>query len=311
MNSKKYTIFPIEHFDVWKMYKTAVSLFWVPEEVDLSKDLNDWNNLTIDERNYILRILAFFATSDGIVNLNLVNKFLNEAKNNEIEYFYSFQIMMENIHTEMYGILLNTYVFDENEKNELFRANETIPTIKKKSDWAIKWISDKKYEERLLAFACVEGIFFSSSFAGIFWLKKRNLLPGLTFSNELISRDEALHTDFAILLYNNYIDERLDEKTANQIVSEAVEIEINFIKEAIPVNLIGINVDLMSDYIKYIADRLLIDLKYNKIYNTNNPFDFMENISLDGKTNFFDKKVSEYRLANIQKDKIFNTFEDF
>ena len=291
----RFVMFPVHYKDVWDMYKKQVDCFWRAEEVDLSKDMIHWQKLTDDERYFIKHILAFFAASDGIVLENLGMRFMSEVQVSEIRAFYGFQIAMENIHSEMYSLLIDTYVKNSAEKNKLFKAIDNYPCIKKKADWAVKWIQDKRssFSTRLLAFACVEGIFFSGAFCSIYWLKKRGLMPGLTFSNELISRDEALHTEFAVLLFNK-LQKKLNKKKIVEIIKEAVDIEKEFITEALPVRLIGMNSDLMSQYIEFVADRLLAELGNDKIYNVSNPFDFMENISLDGKTNFFEKRVGDY-----------------
>ncbi|KAI5181834.1 ribonucleoside-diphosphate reductase subunit M2 [Nematocida sp. AWRm80] len=297
-SNDRFVIFPIVYHDIWDMYKNAVAVFWTAEEVDLSADMKDWEKLTANEKHFISYVLAFFAASDGIVNENLVERFASEVQISEARCFYGFQIMIENIHAEMYSLLIETYIRDPEEKAFLFQAIENIPVIKKKAEWALRWISDKKasFAERLVAFACVEGIFFSGSFASIFWLKKRGLMPGLTFSNELISRDEGLHCDFACLLHSHLVN-----KCQNivQIVSEAVEIEKEFLTDALPVSLIGINADTMCQYIEFVADRLLFSLGEKKKYFVQNPFDFMELISLRGKANFFEKKVGEYARARI------------
>ncbi|KAI5176199.1 ribonucleoside-diphosphate reductase subunit M2 [Nematocida sp. LUAm1] len=297
-SSDRFVIFPIQYHDIWSMYKNAVASFWTAEEVDLSGDLSDWEKLTENEKHFIKYVLAFFAASDGIVNENLVERFASEVQISEARCFYGFQIMIENIHAEMYSLLIDTYIKDTEEKRFLFQAMDNIPVIRKKADWALKWISDKEasFAERLVAFACVEGIFFSGSFASIFWLKKRGLMPGLTFSNELISRDEGMHCDFACLLHSHLVNKCMH---IDQIVSEAVEIEKEFLTDALPVSLIGINSSTMAQYIEFVADRLLLELGREKIYNSSNPFDFMEMISLRGKTNFFEKKVGEYQKANV------------
>merc|ERR1712227_683689 len=299
-NPSRFVILPIQYDSIWKMYKKAVASFWTAEEVDLGQDLKDWENLKDDERYFISHVLAFFAASDGIVNENLVERFMKEVQVPEARCFYGFQIAMENIHSEMYSLLIDTFIKEADERERLFNAIETVPAVKKKADWALRWIGneDVSYAERVVAFASVEGIFFSGSFAAIFWLKKRGLMPGLTFSNELISRDEGLHTDFACLMYSHLVN-KLPEARVLQIVCEAVDIEIEFLTEALPCRLIGMNGDLMAQYIKYVADRLLVELKCNKVYNVENPFDFMENISLDGKTNFFEKRVGEYQKAGV------------
>ena len=299
----RYVMFPIKNNDIWKMYKKQVDCFWRAEEVDLSKDFTHWNNLTEKEQYFIKMIIAFFAGSDGIVLENLGLRFMSEIQLSEARAFYGFQIAMENIHSEMYSLLIDTYIKNEIEKQELFNSLNNFPCIRKKADWAIKWIHDKEssFAIRLAAFACVEGIFFSGAFCSIYWLKKRGLMPGLTFSNELISRDEALHTEFAILLFNK-LQNKPDENTITEIVKEAVEIEKEFICESLPCKLISMNSKLMSQYIEFVADRLLVQLKCKKVYNSTNPFDFMEMISVEGKTNFFEKRVGEYALANKEKD---------
>jgi ribonucleoside-diphosphate reductase subunit M2 len=291
-------MFPIVDQDIWQMYKKQVDCFWRPEEIDLSKDLTDWNTLSPDEKNFISSILAFFAASDGLVLENLGLRFMTDVQLSEARAFYGFQIAMENIHSVTYSLLIETYIKDETEKDKLFRALETYPCIKKKGDWAKKWINDNRssFATRLVAFACIEGIFFSGAFCSIFWLKKRGLLPGLTFSNELISRDEALHTEFAILLYSKLL-KKVAKARVYEIIKEAVEIETEFICEALPCRLIGMNSLMMTQYIQFVADRLLLQLGYDKIYNTLNPFAFMELISLDSKTNFFEKRVDAYALA--------------
>ncbi|KND04818.1 ribonucleoside-diphosphate reductase subunit M2 [Spizellomyces punctatus DAOM BR117] len=302
-NPNRFVLFPIQYQEVWHMYKKAEASFWTAEEVDLSKDNVDWENrLTDNERYFVSRVLAFFAASDGIVNENLVERFSNDVQIPEARCFYGFQIMIENIHSEMYSLLIDTYIKDPAERTFLFDALETVPCIRKKADWALRWISDKKssFAIRLIAFAAVEGIFFSGSFAAIFWLKKRGLMPGLTFSNELISRDEGLHTDFACLLYS-LIRNKPSLDTVLQLITEAVKIEQEFLTDALPVALIGMNAKLMQQYIEFVADRLLVALGYEKHYNAENPFDFMELISLQGKTNFFEKKVGEYQMAGVMQ----------
>lgn len=293
-------LFPIKYDDIWQMYKKAVASFWTTEEVDLSKDMKDWLALKPQEKHFIKHVLAFFAASDGIVNANLVERFSDEVKIIEAKYFYKSQVAIENIHSEMYSLLIDTYVDSEIEKRFLFNAIENLPCVKKKADWAIKWIRDERasFAERVIAFASVEGIFFSGSFASIFWLKKRGLMPGLAFSNELISRDEGLHTDFACLMYR-HMKQKLTTERIYEIVEDAVKIEIEFLTDALSVDLIGMNARLMAQYIQYVADRLLVELQCPKLYNSENPFDFMENISLNGKTNFFEKKVGEYQKAGI------------
>ncbi|KAF8076267.1 ribonucleotide reductase small subunit [Lyophyllum atratum] len=298
---RRFVLFPIQYPEIWQMYKKAEASFWTAEEMDLSKDLHDWNNRLNDkERHFISHVLAFFAASDGIVNENLIERFSNEVQVAEARCFYGFQIMMENIHSETYSLLIDTYIKDIAEREYLFDAIETIPCIKKKADWALKWISDQRstFGERLVAFAAVEGIFFSGSFASIFWMKKRGLMPGLTFSNELISRDEGMHTDFACLLFS-HLKRRPHPDTIKAIITQAVAIEQAFLTDALPVKLIGMNADLMCQYIEFVADRLLVALGNDKVYNKTNPFDFMDMISLQGKTNFFEKRVSDYSKAGI------------
>ncbi len=311
-DDNRFVMFPIRNDDIWKMYKKQVDCFWRAEEIDLSKDLVNWESLNADEKHFISMILAFFAASDGIVLENLASRFMNDVQISEARAFYGFQIAMENIHSETYSLLIETYIKDKEQKDKLFNAISNYPCIKKKSDWAQKWIHDNRssFATRLVAFACVEGIFFSGAFCSIYWLKKRGLLPGLTFSNELISRDEALHCEFAVLLYSKLL-KKIDRSRIHEIIKEAVEIETEFICEALPCKLIGMNADLMTQYIKFVADRLSVQLGYKKIYNVTNPFDFMELISLEGKTNFFERKVSEYSLANKQTDIAFEITEDF
>ncbi len=311
-DDNRFVMFPIKYDDIWQMYKKQIDCFWRAEEIDLSKDLDNWNSLNQDERYFISMILAFFASSDVIVLENLASRFMNDVQVSEARAFYGFQIAMENIHSETYSLLIETYIKDKEEKNKLFNAIEHYPCIKKKSDWAQKWINDNRssFATRLVAFACIEGIFFSGAFCSIYWLKKRGLMPGLTFSNELISRDEALHCEFAVLLYSKLL-KKVDKARINEIIKEAVDIEIEFICEALPCKLIGMNADLMTQYIKFVADRLAVQLGYKKIYNVTNPFDFMELISLEGKTNFFERKVSEYSLANKQTNNAFEISDDF
>lgn len=298
-NADRFVLFPIRHNEIWQMYKKAEASFWTAEEIDLMQDLNDWENrLNEDEKHFVKHVLAFFAASDGIVNENLAINFLNEVQYPEARCFYGFQIMIENIHSETYSLLIDTYIKDPAEKDYLFHAIQNLDCVSKKADWALRWISKGSFAERLIAFAAVEGIFFSGSFCSIFWLKKRGLMPGLSFSNELISRDEGLHCDFACLLYKNLVN-KLSEETVKAIIADAVEIEKEFISDALPVRLIGMNADLMKQYIEFVADRLLVSLGYSKIYNSTNPFDFMEMISMPGKTNFFEKRVSEYRKAGV------------
>ena len=299
-NDNRYVMFPIEDQSIWDMYKKQVDCFWRVEEVDLSKDMTHWENkLNDDERHFISMILAFFAASDGIVIENLGMRFMSEVQASEVRAFYGFQIAMENIHSEMYSLLIEKYITDSNQKQKLFHALEEFPCIKKKADWAIKWINDKRssFASRLVAFACVEGIFFSGAFCSIYWLKNRGLMPGLTFSNELISRDEALHTEFAVLLYSKLV-KKMEKKRIHEIIREAVEIEKEFITEALPCRLIGMNGSLMCQYIEFVADRLCVQLGYERIFGTGNPFSFMEMISIEGKTNFFEKRVGEYALAD-------------
>ena len=315
-NPNRFVLFPIKYHDIWKMYKEAVSSIWTTEEIDLGADMDDWNKLNSDEKHFIKHVLAFFAASDGIVLENLAERFMNDVKIPEVRCFYGFQIAIENIHSETYSLLIDTYIKREDEKANLFNAIETIPCIKKKAEWAIKWIGcEASFSERLVAFSIVEGIFFSGSFCAIFWLKKRGLMPGLTFSNELISRDEGLHCDFACLLYNNYIQNKLSQERIESIMRDAVEIEKEFITDSLPVKLIGMNNSLMGQYIEFVADRLLFALGHEKIYKVKNPFDFMEMISLNGKTNFFEKRVAEYQKAGVmggmESAKQFSLVEDF
>ena len=312
-DENRFVMFPIKYEDIWSMYQKQVDCFWRPEEIDLSKDLSHWDALDKDEQYFISMILAFFAASDGIVLENLAQRFMSDVQVSEARAFYGFQIAMENIHSNTYSNLIETYIKDKEEKNKLFNAISNYPCIKKKSDWAQKWIHDNRssFATRLVAFACVEGIFFSGAFCSIFWLKKRGLMPGLTFSNELISRDEALHCEFAILLYSKLI-KKMDKNRIHDIIKEAVEIEIEFICEALPCRLIGMNSQLMTQYIKFVADRLSVQLGYKKIYNVTNPFDFMEMISLDSKTNFFERKSDAYALADkTQSNEDFAFTDDF
>ena len=312
-DDNRFVMFPIQHNDIWEMYKKQVDCFWRAEEIDLTKDLKDWDSLSQDERFFISMILAFFAASDGIVLENLAVRFMNDVQISEARAFYGFQIAMENIHSESYSLLIETYIKNSEEKHRLFNAIEHFPSIKKKSDWAQKWIHDNRssFATRLIAFACVEGIFFSGAFCSIFWIKKRGLLPGLTFSNELISRDEALHCEFAVLLYSKLL-KKMSKSRVHEIIKEAVEIEIEFICEALPCRLIGMNSQMMTQYIQFVADRLCVQLGYDKIYNVTNSCDFMELISLDSKSNFFEKRVSDYALANkTQNDDTFVLTEDF
>jgi ribonucleoside-diphosphate reductase beta chain len=301
-DKNRFVIFPIQHDDIWEYYKKAQASFWTAEEIDLGADLNDWKNLKDDERHFISHVLAFFAASDGIVNENLAENFVSEVQYAEAKFFYGFQIMMENIHSETYSLLIDTYIKDNKEKDYLFNALDTIDCVKKKGEWALKWIDSDSFVERLLAFAAVEGIFFSGSFCSIFWLKKRGLMPGLTFSNELISRDEGLHCDFACHLYTHHIKNKIPQSRIYEIITDAVEIEQEFVVDALPVGLIGMNSKSMSQYIEFVADRLLVSLGCDKYYNATNPFDFMEMISLQGKTNFFEKRVAEYQKSGIMTE---------
>lgn len=315
-NKDRFVLFPIKYKDIWEFYKKAEASFWTAEEIDLAADVTDWNNkLNDNERHFIKHVLAFFAASDGIVNENLAVNFLNEVQFPEARCFYGFQIMMENIHSETYSLLIDTYIKDPAEKDHLLHAVDTVPCVHEKAEWALRWINNGSFAERLIAFAAVEGIFFSGSFCSIFWLKKRGLMPGLTFSNELISRDEGLHCDFACLLYTHYVKNQLPKEQVTKIIVDAVSIEKKFVVDAIPVKLIGMNADLMCQYIEFVADRLLQSLGCSKYFNATNPFDFMEMISLQGKTNFFEKRVAEYQKAGVMNKKeennIFNLDEDF
>jgi ribonucleoside-diphosphate reductase subunit M2 len=312
-DDNRYVMFPIKDQDIWKMYKKQVDCFWRAEEIDLSKDLAHWDSLNQEEHHFISMILAFFAASDGIVLENLALRFMGDVQLAEARAFYGFQISMENIHSECYSLLIDSYIKDTNEKEKLFRAIEHYPCIKKKADWAQKWIKDNRssFATRLVAFACIEGIFFSGAFCSIYWMKKRGLMPGLTFSNELISRDEALHTEFAVLLYSK-LQKKMNKARIYEIIKEAVDIETEFICDALPCRLIGMNSDLMSQYIKFVADRLCLQLGYDKIYNVTCPFDFMELISLESKTNFFEKRNDSYALANkSEAASAFEFSEDF
>ena len=312
-NNNRFVMFPIQDKEVWDMYKKQVDCFWRAEEIDLSKDITDWQMLTLEEKHFVSQILAFFAASDGIVLENLATRFMNDVQLAEARAFYGFQIAMENIHSETYSLLIDSYIKNPEEKTKLFQALDNFPCIKKKGDWAQKWIHDNRssFATRLIAFACVEGIFFSGAFCSIYWLKKRGLLPGLTFSNELISRDEALHTEFAVLLYSK-LHNKLSKTNIHSIIQEAVTIETEFICEALPCRLIGMNSSLMTQYIYFVADRLCLQLGVDKIYNVANPFDFMELISLESKTNFFEKRVDSYSLAEKTKDDdIFNFDTEF
>lgn len=315
-NKDRFVLFPIKYNDIWEFYKKSEASFWTAEEIDLSQDLADWNNkLNDNERHFVKHVLAFFAASDGIVNENLAINFLNEVQYPEARCFYGFQIMMENIHSETYSLLIDTYIKDPVEKDKLLHAVDTVPCVGKKADWALRWIGNGTFAERLIAFAAVEGIFFSGSFCSIFWLKKRGLMPGLSFSNELISRDEGLHCDFACMLYTNHVKNQLPKEQVTKIIVDAVTIEKEFVSDAIPVKLIGMNADLMCQYIEFCSDRLLLALGCQKFYNAANPFDFMEMISLQGKTNFFEKRVAEYQKSGVMNNKeennVFNLDEDF
>jgi len=308
-NKDRFVIFPIQHGDLWEWYKKQQACFWTAEEIDLEPDLTDWTNkLTDDERYFIKHILAFFAASDGIVNENLAENFVNEVQYSEAKFFYGFQIMMENIHSETYSLLIDTYIKDEAEKDKLFHAIDTFDAIKKKAEWALKWIESPSFGERLIAFAAVEGIFFSGSFCSIFWLKKRGLMPGLTFSNELISRDEGMHCDYACHLHNEHLVNKVPEARIKEIICDALDIEREFITESLPVELIGMNAKLMTQYLEFVTDRLLVALGCSKVYNVENPFPWMEMISLQGKTNFFEKRVSEYQKAGVTSNKEDQTF---
>ncbi len=300
-NKDRFVIFPIKHHDIWDWYKKQEASFWTAEEVDLEQDVIDWNTkLSTDEKYFIKHILAFFAASDGIVNENLAENFISEVQYPEAKFFYGFQLMMEQIHSEVYSLLIDTYIDNEAEKDELFRAIEIFPAITEKAEWALKWIESDSFAERLIAFSAVEGIFFSGAFCSIFWMKKRGLLPGLTFSNELINRDEGLHADFAVHLHQNHIVNKVPKERITEILTNALDIERVFITESLPVSLIGMNAKLMTQYLKFVTDRLLVEYGCDKVYNVTNPFDFMEMISLEGKTNFFEKRVSEYQKAGVK-----------
>ncbi len=299
-NKDRFVIFPIKHQDIWEWYKKQEACLWTAEEIDLHQDLADWNHkLSDDERYFIKHILAFFAASDGIVNENLAENFVSEVQYPEAKFFYGFQLMMENIHSETYSLLIDTYVKDEAEKDKLFHAIEVFPAIKEKADWALRWIESDSFAERLIAFAAVEGIFFSGSFCSIYWLKKRGLMPGLTYSNELISRDEGMHCDFAVHLHNHHLINKVTKARITEILTNALDIERKFITESLPVSLIGMNAKLMTQYLEFVTDRLLVELGCERVYNSSNPFDFMDMISLQGKTNFFEKRVSEYQKAGV------------
>jgi len=314
-NDDRFVIFPIKHDDIWQMYKEAQASNWTAEEIKLDQDLVDWREkLNDNERHFIKHVLAFFAASDGIVNENLAENMVTQVQYAEAKFYYGFQIAIENVHSETYSLLIDTYIDEEEEKQKLFKALETIDCVRKKADWALRWIDEGDFVENLIAFAAVEGIFFSGSFCSIYWLKSRNLMPGLSFSNELISRDEGTHCDFACLLYNNHIENKMPVSKVTKIITDAVEIEKEFVSEALPVSLIGMNCDLMCQYVEFVADRLLAELNCPKVYNTENPFPFMENISVQNKTNFFEKKVAEYQKAGVMnggKDDAFSMDEEF
>lgn len=316
-NKDRFVLFPIRQHEIWQFYKKAEASFWTAEEIDLSQDLKDWESMNDGERHFIKHVLAFFAASDGIVNENLAEHFVAEVQYTEAKFFYGFQIAIENIHSETYSLLIDTYVKDPKEKDALFHAIDTMDCVKKKAEWALRWIDKGNFQERLIAFAAVEGIFFSGSFCSIFWLKKRGLMPGLSFSNELISRDEGLHCDFACHLYTQHVVNKLPEQTVIDVIRDAVEIEKEFVTDALPVNLIGMNAELMRQYIEFVADRLLNELIGKKIYGATNPFDFMDMISLKGKTNFFEKRVAEYQKAGVlnstekESSQKFSLDEDF
>ncbi len=314
-NPNRFVLFPIQHDDIWNFYKKSEASFWTAEEIDLHQDLSDWENkLSDDEKHFIKHVLAFFAASDGIVNENLADNMVTDVQYTEAKFFYGFQIMMENIHSETYSLLIDTYIKDNADKDYLFNAIEHMPCVAKKAEWALRWIDNGSFAERLIAFAAVEGIFFSGSFCSIFWLKKRGLMPGLTFSNELISRDEGMHCDFACLLYNEHIVNKLDKSVIQGMITDSVEIEKEFVSDALPVGLIGMNSDLMCQYIEFVADRLLESLGNDKVYNVENPFPWMELISLQGTTNFFEKRVGDYQKSGVMADKdkqVFSLDEDF
>ena len=311
-NKDRFVMFPLKYHDIWDMYKQAEHSFWTAEEIDLAQDLTDWNEkLNDNEKHFIKMVLAFFAASDGIVNENLAENFLKEVQYPEAKSFYGFQIAMENVHSETYSLLIDTYIKDSVEKDRLFHAIDNFPSIKEKADWALKWIASDSFDERLIAFAAVEGIFFSGSFCSIFWLKKRGLMPGLSFSNELISRDEGLHCQFACLLHNRYIKNKVSEERIKEIICSAVDIEKKFITESLPVSLIGMNSKLMEQYIQFTADFWLQALGCQKVYNVENPFDFMDMISLQGKTNFFEKRVAEYQKVSDKAIDFNNLDNDF
>jgi ribonucleoside-diphosphate reductase beta chain len=302
-NPDRFVMFPIKHPDIWEFYKKAEASFWTAEEIDLADDIAHYKSLNDGEKHFVNNVLAFFAASDGIVNENLAENFIREVQYPEAKSFYGFQIMMENIHSETYSLLIDTYVKNPEEQNKYFKAIETIPCVKQKADWALKWISSPSFAERLVAFAAVEGIFFSGSFCSIFWLKKRGLMPGLSFSNELISRDEGLHCDFAVHLHNNHVVEKVPKERITKILTSALEIEKDFITNSLPVDLIGMNSSLMKQYLEFVTDRLLADLNCDKVYKSSNPFDFMQNIALQNKTNFFEKRVAEYSKSGVGEKK--------
>ncbi|MFT5169091.1 MAG: ribonucleoside-diphosphate reductase beta chain [Saprospiraceae bacterium] len=313
-NPNRFVLFPIQHDDIWAWYKKSQASFWTAEEIDLSQDLIDWPKLNDKEQHFVKHVLAFFAASDGIVNENLAENFVSEVHYTEAKFFYGFQIMMENIHSETYSLLIDTLIDDNKEKDYLFNAIENLDCVKKKADWALRWIDNGSFAERLIAFAAVEGIFFSGSFCSIFWLKKRGLMPGLSFSNELISRDEGMHCDFACMLYNDHIKYKLSKDTIRSVIEDAVNIEKEFVSDALPVNLIGMNEKLMCQYIEFVADRLLVSLGNERIYNAENPFPWMDLISLQGKTNFFEKRVGDYQKSGVMADRdkqVFTLDEDF
>jgi ribonucleoside-diphosphate reductase beta chain len=298
-NPNRFVIFPIKHPDIWDFYKKAEASFWTAEEIDLSGDVEQYEALSEGEKHFVNNVLAFFAASDGIVNENLAENFVNEVQYAEAKFFYGFQLMMENIHSETYSLLIDTYIKDSKEQDKYFNAIEHIPCVKKKAEWALSWIDSPSFAERLIAFAAVEGIFFSGSFCSVFWLKKRGLLPGLSFSNELISRDEGLHCDFACHLHNHHVIDKVPEEKIHEIIKSALKIEKEFITESLPVDLIGMNTKLMGQYLEFVADRLLVDLKCKKLFGSENPFDFMQNIALQNKTNFFEKRVADYSKSNV------------
>ena len=311
-NPGRFVIFPIEHNDIWEYYKQHQAAFWTAEEVDLTNDIRDWENLTENEKYFVKNVLSFFAASDGIVNENLAENFYREVQYPEAKFFYGFQLAMENIHSLMYSLLIDTYIGDPKEKDECFNAIDRLPAVQKKAKWALEWIEKASFAERLVAFAAVEGIFFSGSFCSIFWLKKRGLMPGLTFSNELISRDEGLHTEFAVLMYS-MLKNKPSKEIVLEIIKEAVELEKEFITESLPCDLIGMNKELMKQYIEYVSDRLLLMLGIEKEYNSSNPFPWMELISVQGKTNFFEKRVGEYSnvAGSNKEDNVFSLDSDF